>query len=97
MKAPVLKHVLFEYLSGRANTVEKHVVESWLRDAENRDTFHQWLFEWETHSPQFTPDQDRAMRWLMSKIDDEEQKPQDPMNGDEQSGKPYNSLIRCFY
>jgi ferric-dicitrate binding protein FerR (iron transport regulator) len=65
MEAPVIKNVLFEYLSGRANPLERQLVEDWLKSEENTETFHQWLLEWENRSPQFIPDQEQAMIRLM--------------------------------
>ncbi len=48
-----LKYILFEYLSGRANPLERQLAEDWLKNTENTETFHQWLLEWEIRSPQF--------------------------------------------
>ena len=71
MEAPILKNVLFEYLSGRANPLERQLIEDWIHKDENVETFHQWLLEWETRSPQFIPDQDQAMLRLMNRINNE--------------------------
>jgi transmembrane sensor len=68
MEAPVIKNVLFEYLSGRANPLERQLVEDWLKSEENTETFHQWLLEWESRSPQFIPDQEQAMIRLMERV-----------------------------
>lgn len=98
MKAPILKHILFEYLSGRANPLERQLAEDWLKDAENKDTFHQWLFEWETRSPQFVPDQDQAMARLLSRINNEEPKPEEDSNEDNQSGNGWNPFqVRKYW
>ena len=98
MKAPILKHILFEYLSGRANPLERQLAEDWLKDAENRDTFHQWLFEWETRSPQFVPDQDQAMARLLSRINNEKQEPEEDSNEDNQSGNGWNPFqVRKYW
>ena len=71
MEAPILKNILFEYLSGRANPLERQLIEDWIQKDENGETFHQWLLEWETRSPQFVPNQDQAMTRLMSRINNE--------------------------
>jgi len=71
MEAPILKNILFEYLSGRANPLERQLIEDWIQKDENGETFHQWLLEWETRSPQFIPNQDQAMTRLMSRINNE--------------------------
>ncbi|WP_254563015.1 FecR family protein [Dyadobacter diqingensis] len=90
MEAPILKHILFEYLSGRANPLERQLAEDWLKDAENTDTFHQWLYEWETRSPQFIPDQEQAMMRLLSRINNEEPKPEADINEDDQAGSGWS-------
>ncbi|CAG5005574.1 hypothetical protein DYBT9275_03608 [Dyadobacter sp. CECT 9275] len=71
MRTPLSKHTLFEYLSGRANPLEKRMTEDWLRDPENKELFYQWLMEWETMAPQFVPDQEVAVKNLLERIRDE--------------------------
>ncbi|MBE9460703.1 FecR family protein [Dyadobacter subterraneus] len=68
-----LKHILFEYLSGRANPLERQLAEDWLKNTENTEVFHQWLLEWETRSPQFIPDQEKAMNRLLERINQDNQ------------------------
>ncbi|MCF0058148.1 FecR family protein [Dyadobacter sp. CY356] len=72
MKEP-LKYIVFEYLSGRANPLERQLAEDWLKKTENSETFHQWLLEWETRSPQFIPDQEKAMSRLFDRINQDDQ------------------------
>lgn len=68
MDARILKSILFEYLSGRANPLERKLAEDWIKEPENSDTFNQWLYEWESRSPQFAPDQEHAMARLLERI-----------------------------
>ncbi|WP_229254185.1 hypothetical protein [Dyadobacter sp. NIV53] len=65
MKASISKYVLFEYLSGRSNPLERQLAEEWIRREENSDTFYQWVLEYETRSPQFIPNQDNAIELLL--------------------------------
>jgi transmembrane sensor len=83
MATPIFKQILFEYLSGRANPMERQLAEDWLKKPENTDTFHQILFEWETRSPQFDPDQEQAMIRLLSRINNEAQKNEEDTGNDE--------------
>lgn len=69
MNAPVSKHTLFEYLSGRANPLERQAVEAWLRDPANQEFFFECLLEWETLHPQVEPDTEPALRTLNRRID----------------------------
>ena len=61
--------MLFEYLAGRANPLERQLVEDWILDKENTETFNQWLFEYEIKCPQFVPDQDTAIQSLLQRIE----------------------------
>jgi ferric-dicitrate binding protein FerR (iron transport regulator) len=69
MKTIISKYTLFEYLAGRANPLERQLVEAWILDKENAETYNQWLFEFETKSPQFMPDQDAAIQYLLHRIE----------------------------
>ena len=65
----VSKYTLFEYLSGRANPLERRAIEDWLMEPENADIFYEWVMEWETQYPQFTPNQEAAVKTLLQRID----------------------------
>ncbi|MCF2488155.1 FecR family protein [Dyadobacter sp. CY347] len=69
MKKIISKYTLFEYLAGRANPLERQLVEDWIRDKDNTETFSQWLMEYETKSPQFVPDQDAAIKSLLHRLE----------------------------
>ena len=69
MESPVSKYALFEYLAGRANPLEKKLTEEWLLDPANHEAFYTWLMELETRSPQFIPDRDKAVRYLLERIE----------------------------
>lgn len=69
METNISKHTLFEYLGGRANPLERQLVEDWITKKQNAETFHQWLLEYETKCPQFLPDQDAALESLLQRLD----------------------------
>ncbi|WP_353721781.1 FecR domain-containing protein [Dyadobacter sp. 676] len=69
MEKTISKYTLFEYLAGRANPLERQLVEDWIVRKQNLETFHQWLLEYETKSPQFVPDQDAALTNLLHRLD----------------------------
>jgi transmembrane sensor len=73
MKTIISKYTLFEYLSGRANPLERQLVEDWISEKDNAETFHQWLLEYEIKSPQFIPDQDVAIQYLLQRLDSDTQ------------------------
>ncbi|KAA6440777.1 DUF4974 domain-containing protein [Dyadobacter flavalbus] len=72
MKTPVSKYALFEYLSGRANLLEKQLIEDWITANENTETFYEWLLEYEARCPQFVPDEDAAVKSLFQRIDSDD-------------------------
>lgn len=65
----ISKSTLFEYLSGRANPLERKSIEDWLKDNDNAETFYAWLLEWESQFPQYVPDQEVAVKNLLQRID----------------------------
>ncbi len=69
MNHSLSKHNLFTYLAGQANPLERQLVEEWLKNPANTETFHAWLLEWENRSPQFTPDRETAFEKLMQRLD----------------------------
>ncbi|MHA4742516.1 FecR family protein [Dyadobacter sp. MSC1_007] len=69
METIVSKHTLFEYLAGRANPLERQLVEDWIVQKQNAETFHHWLLEYETRCPQFLPDQEAALSNLLRRLD----------------------------
>lgn len=87
-----LKYILFEYLSGRANPLERQLAEDWLKNTENTETFHQWLLEWEIRSPQFLPDQEMAMSRLFDRINQNDGEKLEETEGDNSFIKSLNSI-----
>lgn len=81
MNTTVTKYAVFEYLSGRANPLERQLVEDWLMNKDNEETFHQWLLEFEVRSPQFVPEQERAITALLGRLESTPD-PQIPLNVD---------------
>lgn len=69
MERTISKYTLFEYLAGRANPLERQLVEDWIAREQNTDQFHQWLVEYELQCPQFSPDQDAALENLLLRLD----------------------------
>lgn len=68
MKTSISKYTFFEYLSGRSNPLEKQLVMEWISKPENTETFYEWLLQYETLSPQFLPDQEKAIESLLQRI-----------------------------
>jgi len=69
MNHSLSKQNLFTYLAGQANPLERQLVEEWLKNPANAETFHSWLLEWEMRSLQFIPDQEAAFEKLAQRLD----------------------------
>jgi transmembrane sensor len=72
MEHSINKPMLFRYLASRATPLERQAVEEWLKKADDTETFHQWLLEWEMQSPQYLPDSENAYRVLLARIDSQD-------------------------
>lgn len=84
MDSPITKQLVFAYLSGHTTPIETQQVEEWLRDPENQEIFYHYVLLWEKTHPQFTPDQEQALRNFWQKIED----------GDNQDKPAHRSLPR---
>jgi transmembrane sensor len=73
MNHSLSKHNLFTYLAGQANPLERQLVEEWLKNPDNAETFHSWLLEWEMRSLQFIPDQEAAFNKLTQRLEQVEE------------------------
>ncbi|KQS33364.1 FecR family protein [Dyadobacter sp. Leaf189] len=71
MKTLISRYSLFEYLAGRANPLEKQLIEDWIMQKENSEQFHQWLMEYEISHPQFAPEQDTALENLLNRLNED--------------------------
>lgn len=52
----VNKALLFQYFAGGATPVQKRLISEWLAQAENQETYFQWLAEWQANSPHYLAD-----------------------------------------
>jgi transmembrane sensor len=71
MEHTITKHILFEYLNGRATPLEKQATEEWLKNSSHTEQFHRWLLEWEIQSPQYLADTDAAYTRLVARLEDQ--------------------------
>ena len=69
MERILTKHVLFEYLAGRANPLERQLVDDWIEQPQNSETFYRWLLEFESKYPQFSPGYDEGLVKVQHRLD----------------------------
>ncbi|MCE7058737.1 FecR family protein [Dyadobacter sp. CY343] len=92
MKTLISKYTLFEYLAGRANPLERQLVEDWIIRKENSELFHQWLMEYESRHPQFAPNQEKALENLLQKLDEDKVTERSPEKLSSSAGIPPKPL-----
>ncbi|GAB2557518.1 FecR family protein [Spirosoma aerophilum] len=63
------KELLFTYFAGQATSVQQKVIGEWLADAGSRETYFQWLDEWERSFPQYAPDLSRHLDLFRQRLD----------------------------
>jgi len=59
-KSLLSKQVIQNFFEGKTTRMQNILIREWLENPANRELYFQWLDEWETENPQFTPDVDRA-------------------------------------
>jgi transmembrane sensor len=95
MESTISKYMLFEYLAGRANPLERKHMEEWMKDPSNHESFYAWLLEWENRSPQFVPDQEAAIRQLFERLQTDQVRDED--DGEERIASSGFALSRRFW
>lgn len=55
-KSLLSKQVIQNFFEGKTTRMQNILIQEWLENPANRELYFQWLDEWETENPQFTPD-----------------------------------------
>jgi ferric-dicitrate binding protein FerR (iron transport regulator) len=55
-KSLLSKQVIQNFFEGKTTRMQNILIEEWLGNPANRELYFQWLDEWETENPQYTPD-----------------------------------------
>jgi len=56
MKPTISRDFIFEYFSGRATSIQKQLIDKWVKDPSNEELFYRYLEEWERLHPQYVVD-----------------------------------------
>lgn len=59
-KSLLSKQVIQNFFEGKTTRMQNILIQGWLENPANRELYFQWLEEWETENPQFTPDVESA-------------------------------------
>ncbi|WP_338875241.1 FecR domain-containing protein [Spirosoma sp. SC4-14] len=63
------KELVFTYFAGQATSVQQKAIGEWLANPENRETYFQWLDEWERTFPQYAPDTAHYLGQFRQRLD----------------------------
>lgn len=70
MKPAITKEILFSYFAGTSTALQKKLIETWVKEEDNRELFFRWLFEWEQKNVQYHVNVDegieRHRKWVLS-------------------------------
>lgn len=69
MKKNLSKEQLFEHFSGKSSLLQKQVIEAWLQDSTNEESYYTWLEEWEREHLFWKLDTDVAYEDLRNRIE----------------------------
>ncbi|CAG5017069.1 hypothetical protein DYBT9275_05694 [Dyadobacter sp. CECT 9275] len=61
MKESLIKILLFDFFDGKTTSIQRKLIEEWMEDTRNQDTYYRYLDEWESTHPQFQPELDQAL------------------------------------
>lgn len=59
-KSLLSKQVIQNFFEGKTTQMQNILIQEWLKNPANRELYFQWLDEWETENPQFTPDVEKG-------------------------------------
>ena len=88
MKESLSKGVLFDFFDGRTTSIQRKLVEAWLADPQNEELYYQYLNEWESRHPQFSPQVESALSEYIALINDED--PAKEVSLPQVEKKPFN-------
>lgn len=103
MKESLSKDVLFDFFDGRTTSIQRKLVEDWLADPRNEELYYQYLDEWESRHPQFTPQAESALSEFVALVNDQDAAKEIPLYQAEKahfsiwkSAWAYTAVAACF-
>lgn len=70
-KSLLSKQVIQNFFEGKTTRMQNILIQEWLESAANRELYFQWLDEWETENPQFTPDVEQGYKRSLHTVQEE--------------------------
>lgn len=68
MKQTISREFIFRYLEGKSTSIQKQLIENWLKDPENEELFYRYIEEWERTNPQYFTNIQSAIGKFNSRI-----------------------------
>lgn len=62
MKGTIDKDTLFDFFDGNTTSIQRKLIEEWLRQPGSSDQYYQYLDEWESQRIQFLPNEKEALQ-----------------------------------
>ncbi|SEI38558.1 FecR family protein [Dyadobacter koreensis] len=62
MKGLITKEFLFDFFDGKTTSIQRKLIEDWLKNTSNEEMFYSCVDEWERLHPQFSPDRPAALK-----------------------------------
>lgn len=69
-KSLLSKQVIQNFFEGKTTRMQNILIQEWLENPAHRELYFQWLEEWETENPQFTPDVEHGYQRSLATVQD---------------------------
>lgn len=74
MRESISRSMIFNHLEGKTTSIQRKLIEEWLKQPANKELFYQYLDEWESLHPQFLPKQEEALERYRNHLHNSESK-----------------------
>ncbi|PWJ58650.1 ferric-dicitrate binding protein FerR (iron transport regulator) [Dyadobacter jejuensis] len=72
MKGLITRQFLFDFLDGKTTSIQRKLIEEWIKEASNEEMFYSCVDEWERRHPQFAPNRQLAQHAFEQLLEGEE-------------------------
>lgn len=68
MEKTISKKILFDYFDGKSTSIQKKMIEEWLKIKENQEHYYSYLDQWESENTQYVFDAQKSMDSVNEKL-----------------------------
>ncbi len=69
MESIITKKIIINFFDGKATSLQRKMIEEWLKDSGNYELYYKYLDEWEAQHPQYSIDRERGLEKINLHID----------------------------